>query len=166
MDNTQMEQEQAGTPWTAHVAAVLYCMPLPLGAVFIPWKLWAFWGITGVVTLLVLQVIYGWHGRYRQYARLYLLLNLLVTGLLMLTTYINAVVKQPASLMASLSTLLAWNSVSFFFVGLGAFVLTPGRTSLWLTRTIWKPIYPESVLPQELTPVEVAGDEDIEEQHR
>jgi hypothetical protein len=93
--------------------------------------------------------IYAFGGRYRQWARLFLLASLIEPGLFWALSHV--MVLGIDSVNGMLCIMWAVGQISCAIIGATALA---GSDAMRIYRAVWTPLYPESVLPQEIAPVE------------
>lgn len=134
--------------WITHVAAVCYALPPVMALPFFQLQFYLFWGCLLVLTVCAVSLIYIGGGRYRLIARYFLLLALVTPFVVLAGVRLFSVQASPDPKW------FVWSLFSITPIFIGAVSLTPPSVNLWLARTLGKPIYPESVLPQQIEPVE------------
>lgn len=143
-----MARETNHTPWKIHVAAVLYILPMLLGRVFFDFSCWLFWSIVIPVSLLMLVLIYYRNGQYRQYARLYLLLSFLALILAFVAPHWLSI--EPDTILH----FIIWDFIVLSCTYIGAQALMSPGDLRALTRRTYGAFYPNSMLPQDIEPVD------------
>jgi hypothetical protein len=133
------------TPWTVHLAAVVYVLPLICAIPLIGFRAFGFWTVYLPLTALAIYAIYGQHGRFRPLARLYLLVG-------MLSLHINAYLGNPLAAFWGTPDPMAmvyWSDILLVLSLIGATALTPASTLLWINRETTGKLYPKGLIPQE-----------------